>query len=60
MECQYHNGQLDGPCKSYYPSTALKEEGQYGKGQKVGLWKTYNEDGDVILEEAFGEQEINE
>lgn len=56
MECQYHNGVLDGPSKSYYPSTALKEEGQYAKGEKAGTWKTYNEDGDVILEEAFGEQ----
>ena len=60
MECQYHNGLLDGPCKSYYPSTALKEEGQFVKGQKTVVWKTYNEDGDVILEEAFGEQEIKE
>lgn len=59
MECTYHNGMLEGPTKSYYPSTALKEEGQYAKGQKVGLWKTYNEDGDVIAEEAFGEQEID-
>ena len=56
MECQYHNGVLDGPSKSYYPSTALKEEGQYAKGEKAGTWKTYNEDGDVILEEAFGAQ----
>lgn len=56
MECQYRNGLLDGPTKSYYPSTALKEEGQFAKGEKVGMWKTYNEDGDVILEETFGEQ----
>lgn len=59
MDCQYHNGLLDGHCKSYYPSTALKEEGQYAKGEKVGVWKTYNEDGDVIAEDAFGEQEIH-
>lgn len=58
MECQYHNGLLDGPSKSYYPSTALKEEGQYVKGEKAGIWKTYNEDGDVIAEDTFGEQEI--
>ena len=58
MECQYHNGLLDGPSKTYYPSSAMKEEGQYSKGQKVGQWKTYNEEGDLIEEEAFGEQEI--
>ena len=55
MECQYRNGLLDGPVKSYYPSTAPKEEGQYAKGAKVGRWKTYNEDGDLIAEEAFGD-----
>jgi len=58
MECQYRNGLLDGPTKTYYSSQALKEEGQYTKGEKSGIWKTYNEDGDVILEEAYGEQEI--
>lgn len=59
MECHYHCGLLEGPTKSYYPSSALKEEGQYSKGEKVGLWKTYNEDGDIIAEETFGEQEID-
>ena len=59
MECLYHNGLLEGPSKTYYPSTALKEEGQYLKGEKVGLWKTYNEDGDIIAEETFGEQKID-
>ena len=57
MECHYHNGVLDGPTKSYYPSTALKEEGQYAMGQKTGVWKTYNEDGDIIAEDTFGSQE---
>lgn len=55
MECQYRNGLLDGPVKSYYPSTAVREEGQYAKGEKVGCWKTYNEDGDLIAEDVFGD-----
>jgi antitoxin component YwqK of YwqJK toxin-antitoxin module len=59
MECFYHNGLLDGPTKTYYPSKALKEEGQYAKGQKSGVWKTYNEDGEVIAEESYGEQIID-
>lgn len=58
MECQYHNGVLDGPTRSYYPSTALKEEGQYALGQKVGVWKTYNEEGDVIAEDTFGPVQV--
>ena len=60
MECLYHGGLLDGLSRSYYPNSALKEEGRYAQGQKVGIWKTYNEDGDVIAEEAFGEQGIEE
>lgn len=57
MECQYRNGLLDGPSKSYFPNTSLKEEGQYAKGKKVGQWKTYNEDGDLIAVDAYGETE---
>lgn len=59
MECLYRDGLLEGPVKVYYPSSALKEEGQYSRGKKVGIWKTYNEDGDIIAEEAFGEQKID-
>ena len=55
MECQYHNGLLEGPSKSYYPNTLLKEEGQYAQGMKVGQWKTYNEDGDLISVDSFGD-----
>jgi antitoxin component YwqK of YwqJK toxin-antitoxin module len=55
MECQYHNGFLEGPSKSYYPNTLLKEEGQYAQGMKVGQWKTYNEDGDLISVDSFGD-----
>jgi len=55
MECQYHNGLLEGPSKSYYPNTLLKEDGQYAQGMKVGQWKTYNEDGDLISVDSFGD-----
>ena len=57
MECQYHNGLLEGPAKTYYPSTAPKEVGQYLKGQKSGRWTTYNEEGDEIAVEEFGNPE---
>ena len=54
-ECQYRDGLLDGLSKSYYPNTLLKEEGQYHKGTKVGQWKTYNEEGDLISTDAYGD-----
>lgn len=53
MDCRYHNGLLDGPCRTYYPNTALKEEGQYAEGKKSGEWKIYNEDGDLLTTEVF-------
>jgi hypothetical protein len=33
----------------------LKEVGQYHLGQKAGIWKTYNEEGDEIAVDDFGE-----
>lgn len=56
MECHFHNNVMDGPAKTYFPNTALKEEGAYANGKKSGQWKTYNEDGDLILTETFGEE----
>ena len=53
MECQYHNGLLECPSKTYYPNTVLKEEGQYIAGKKSGEWKTYNEDGDLLTTESY-------
>ena len=34
---------------------AKRIDAQHAKGKKTGTWKTYNEEGDVIAEEAFGE-----
>ncbi|MBR6878891.1 MAG: toxin-antitoxin system YwqK family antitoxin [Bacteroidales bacterium] len=53
MECQYMDDLLDGPSKTYYPSGALKEEGAFQKGVKIGVWTTYNEDGDVVSTENY-------
>lgn len=53
MECQYKNDQLDGPAKTYYPSGALKESGVFQLGNKTGVWKTYNEDGDEISTDNY-------
>ena len=58
----YPNGQLntvenyiddlvDGPFISYYPSGAKKTEGAYSKGDRVGKWKRYNEDGSIKIED---------
>lgn len=43
----YINGLMDGPIVSYYPSGAKKTEGAYSKGDLVGKWTRYNEDGSI-------------
>ncbi|MBR4391015.1 MAG: toxin-antitoxin system YwqK family antitoxin [Bacteroidales bacterium] len=53
MECQYKDHLLDGPAKTYYPSGALKEEGSFLRGNKTGIWKTYNEDGDEVSRDQY-------
>ena len=53
MERQFVDDLLEGHAKIYYPSGALKEEGEYHKGQKTGIWKAYNEDGDEISSENY-------
>lgn len=53
MERQMVNDLMEGHAKTYYPSGALKEEGDYLHGNKTGIWKAYNEDGDVVSTESF-------
>lgn len=36
----------------YYPNRRLKEKGRYVNGNKVGLWKKYN-DNDVLLDSTY-------
>ena len=57
-ERQFVNDVLEGPAKNYYPSGALKEEGQFHNDKKSGIWKTYNEDGDVISTENFSAPDL--
>ena len=59
MERQFVDDQLEGHAKVYYPSGALKEEGDYHQGNKTGVWKAYNEDGDVISSENFSKPTLN-
>ena len=42
------NGQLlNGNYAAYYPDKNLKEQGDYKKGLKDGVWKTWNRKGDL-------------
>jgi len=43
----YVDGNADGSFVSYYPSGAKEIEGAYSKGDRVGKWIRYNEDGSI-------------
>jgi hypothetical protein len=44
---KYRDGQMDGPFVTYYASGTKRTEGSYSKGDRVGKWIRYNEDGTV-------------
>ena len=50
----YKDNRIDGMYHTYYPSVALWTKEIYNKGVFVGRTE-YNEDGEVIKEESFGE-----
>ena len=36
----------------------MKEEGEFHNDKKSGIWKTYNEDGDVISVENYSAPDL--
>jgi antitoxin component YwqK of YwqJK toxin-antitoxin module len=60
----YPNGQLmldinvfagrnEGPCTAWYSNGNLREQGSYKNGLREGLWKHYNEAGELDAEVLF-------
>lgn len=49
----YIDGLVDGPFVGYYPSGAKKIEGAYSKGDRVGKWTRFNEDGSISKIEDY-------
>jgi antitoxin component YwqK of YwqJK toxin-antitoxin module len=47
------NGLLDDSTTIYYPSGTIKEIRSYRKGQKNGIWTTWNESGKKTAEACF-------
>ena len=46
---------LNGHYVSYYPDKNLKEEGDFKRGLKDGVWKTWNKKGDLITVVSWDE-----
>jgi len=57
----YDNGIVTGEFQKFYNDGVLKSKGLYNKMKKEGLWKYYNEAGDLEKEELYknGELVIN-
>ena len=44
---------LDGDYIKYYPSGELMEKGRFDEGLKIGIWRTWEKNGDLASKEEF-------
>ena len=49
----YNNGRIHGKIIYYWDNGQIRLTGQYAKMRRIGTWKTYNSNGDLILEENY-------
>ena len=59
----YKNGIVHGKILYYWDNGQVHLTGQYEKMRRVGTWKTYNSEGDLVLEENYniqGQQETTQ
>lgn len=53
VKMSYKDDKLDGSYVSYYPNGVPKEEGMFKEGMKVGEWKTYDMEENVVSIDNF-------
>jgi len=49
----YKNGLVHGKIIYYWDNGQIRLIGQYNKMERVGIWKTYDSNGKIILEENY-------
>ena len=47
-ETTYKDSLKEGPCRTFFSSKKLKEEGQYSMNLKEGVWKSFSTDGGLV------------
>ena len=52
----YKNGIVHGKLLYYWDNGQVHLTGQYEKMNRVGIWKTYDSEGTLILEENYNSQ----
>ena len=55
----YKNGIVHGKLLYYWDNGQVHLTGQYEKMNRVGIWKTYDSEGALILEENYNSQGQN-
>jgi len=52
-ESYYDDGSKEGHSLSFFPSGQTRYIGEYKNDKKIGVWKFYDEDGELFKEETF-------
>ena len=56
----YRNGLVHGKIIYYWDNGQIRLMGEYNQMKRIGIWKTYGPNGDIILEENYNSQTIKE
>ena len=56
----YKNGILHGKIIYYWDNGQIRLTGQYQNMQRAGVWKTYNSNGELIVEENYNKNDKKE
>ena len=54
----YKNGLVDGKIIYYWDNGQIRLTGQYKKMCRVGIWTSYDSNGDILLKEYYDNNEI--
>lgn len=50
---EIEKGMLEGEYTSYYPNGSIKSNGHFNKNNRVGKWKVYDLNGNVVIEREY-------
>ena len=56
----YKNGLVHGKIIYYWDNGQIRLTGQYEKMRRIGIWKTYDSNGDLIIEENYTNPDYKE
>ena len=56
----YKNGLVHGKIIYYWDNGQIHLTGQYEKMRRIGIWKTYDSNGNIIMEENYSSKTYKE